>query len=211
MDEALVASIKSPGMRPGLQRRSRETAARLIGAGVELLDTNDFADLSIELVCATAEVTVGSFYARFDSRDAYLVALQRLVFEQARQQIEAVYAGALPGDSLDNLLAYIVRATIAWYRKHEGFLRAMLRQAGQQPDSWAPLRDLGRLQAERALPHIAKLAGRKMSVESQTRLAFQVLHGTLNNMVQIDPGPLRLHDRGAAHQLSAVLAALIGR
>lgn len=211
MDEATIAAIDSPGMRPGLQRRSRETVARLIGAGVDLLATCDFADLSIERICAQADVTVGSFYARFDGRDAYLAALQRVVFEQARQQIEAVYARDLPTDTLESFLEFVVRATLAWYRAHEGFLRAMLREAGRTPESWTPLRDIGRLQVERALPCITDISGRGRAANRDTRLAFQLLHGALNNMVQIDPGPLRLHDRGAARHLADMMVRMIGR
>ncbi len=209
MDEAAIAGLELPGVRPGLQRRSRETAARLLAAGVDLLATSDFADLSVERICAEADVTVGSFYARFDGRDAYIAALKHVVFEQARWQIEAFHAGDAPMDTLESFLTFVVRATLGWYRAHEGFLRAMLRQAGQSPESWAPLRELGRLQVDRALPRIARIRGRNRKAERDARLAFQILHGALNNMAQIDPGPLRLHDRSATRQLATLMVRMI--
>ena len=67
-----------PGVTPSRQKRSRETTAALLQAGAELLKTHSLAELSIEALCRKVDVTVGAFYSRFESKDAYFNALMAL-------------------------------------------------------------------------------------------------------------------------------------
>jgi AcrR family transcriptional regulator len=213
VNHELIGRVDVPGMRQGRQRRSQDVVVRLVRAGVELLEDGDFAGLSVERACERAGVTVGSFYARFESRDVYIDALQRIVFETIREKIEAAYAApGLPDGDLDAFLASAVASVVKWYRGNEGFVRAMLREAGRTPEKWAPMRELGRLQVERALPVVRRISGPHWSAarERDVRMAFQMLHATLNNMAQIDPGPLSLRDRATPRRLAAAMRRLIG-
>jgi AcrR family transcriptional regulator len=60
-----------PGVTPSRQKRSRETMAALLRAGADMLRTRSLAELSIEALCAQVGATVGAFYSRFESKDAY--------------------------------------------------------------------------------------------------------------------------------------------
>jgi AcrR family transcriptional regulator len=211
LDEQLIATVRIAGLRPTQQQRSRELVVRLMNEGLALLEKHDFESLSIETLCQRCEATVGSFYARFAGKDAFVDALQRLVVEDARRDLAASYASKrLPRDSLVHLLAWIAKGGVVWMRRHHGLVRASLRRASSDRRSWTPLRELGRLHVEHALPHIERLAPRRdAGLEDRIRFAFQMLYGTLNNMVLIDPGPYSLRDARTPRLLAAAMQRLI--
>ena len=211
LDEQLIATVRIAGLRPTQQQRSRELVVRLMNEGLALLEKHDFESLSIETLCQRCEATVGSFYARFAGKDAFVDALQRLVVEDARRDLAASYASdRLPRDSLAHLLAWIAKGGVVWMRRHHGLVRASLRRASGDRRSWTPMRELGRLHVEHALPHIERLAPRRdAGLEDRIRFAFQMLYGTLNNMVLIDPGPYSLRDARTPRRLAAAMQRLI--
>lgn len=211
LDEQLIATVRIAGLRPTQQQRSRELVVRLMNEGLALLEKHDFESLSIETLCQRCDATVGSFYARFAGKDAFVDALQRLVVEDARRDLAASYASdRLPRDSLAHLLAWIAKGGVVWMRRHHGLVRASLRRASGDRRSWTPMRELGRLHVEHALPHIERLAPRRDArLEDRIRFAFQMLYGTLNNMVLIDPGPYSLRDARTPRLLAVAMQRLI--
>ena len=71
-------NLDFPGVAPSRQKRSREMTAALFGAGAEMLRSRSLAELSIEALCAEVGATVGAFYSRFESKEAYFNALSEL-------------------------------------------------------------------------------------------------------------------------------------
>jgi AcrR family transcriptional regulator len=214
LDEHLIAEAAVPGLRPTQQQRSRELVVRLMNEGLALLRDHDFDSLSIEALCARCEATVGSFYGRFESKEAFIDTLQRLVVADARRYLDATYAsGRVPDDSLPHLLGWICKGGVRWYRDHEGLVRACLRRATHDRRTWTSLREVGRLHVTHALPRIVALSSPEPGTALQERIAFafQMLYGTLNNMVLIDPGPVSLRQASAAGTLAAAMQQLIVR
>lgn len=212
LDEQLIAEAKVPGLRPTQQQRSRELVVRLVNEGLALLDEHDFDTLSIEALCARCSATVGSFYARFDSKDAFIEALQQLVIEDRRRDLAARYASErMPRDDLPRLIDWISKGAVIWYQRYRGLIRASLRRAGSDRGSWTPMRDLGRMQVDYALPIIVQLMGGQPTpeLEQRIRFAFQLLYGTLNNMILINPGPLTLQDAATQRLLATAMLRLI--
>ena len=211
IDDAALDGFEAPGMRPAAQARSRELLLRLFNEGLELLREVDFDGLSIEILCARADATVGAFYSRFENKEAFVGALQRLVVAKTRRGVTTDYeGGAAPADDLERLIGWIAKGALAWYRRHEGLVRASLRRANGEREMWTPIRELGELQISYALPRILDFAPRKApGVEQRARFAFQMLFGTLNNMVMINPGPYSLHDPVTARMLAAAMTQFI--
>jgi len=212
LDEQLIAEAKVPGLKPTQQQRSRALVVRLMNEGLALLEEHDFDGLSVEALCARCETTVGSFYARFDSKDAFVDTLQRLVVEDRRRELAARYSSdRIPRTDLAQLLNWITRGGVAWLKRHHGLVRASLRRAGSDLGSWTPMRELGRIQVEYALPLIVDLLGGRSTadLEQRIRFAFQIMYGTLNNMILIDPGPLTLRDAATPRLLAAAMLRLI--
>jgi len=212
MDEQIIIDCDLPGVRPAQQRRTRELMVSLVNEGLALLKECDFDSLSIEAICERCDTTIGSFYARFESKEAFVTALQRLVAEDSRitllKNFESNHAART---YLPHLLAWISKGAVMWYRRNEGLVRACLRRAGRDPGIWTPMRELGELQVTLALPQIlALLAERPTAAEKQrVQFAFQMMHGTLNNMVLINPGPFSLQHQNTVPMLSTAMRNLI--
>ncbi len=212
MDDGLIGDLDVQGLKPAHQKRSRDLVAKLLTGGLELLKSHDFDTLSIERLCAHMDVTIGSFYARFETKDAFVLTMQRLVVEQAREWSTQNYVeGRVPNDSLAHLLAWFVKGTVHWYRKHEGFVRASIRRSASDPAAWTPIRELGQMQSDLMLPHIRLMLRSKPSAEQEDaiRFAFQMMNGTLNNMVLINPGPFSINHKDTHRLLAGAMLKLI--
>ena len=214
MDAQIIIDCNIPGVKPAHQRRSRELMVSLVNEGLALLSDHDFDTLSIETICERCNTTTGSFYARFESKEVFVTALQRLVVADTRIKMVANYqSNRIARESLPYLLAWISKGAVMWYRRNEGLVRACLRRAGSDPGIWTPIRELGELQVNLALPQILNLLpGRTSQAEKQYVLfAFQIMHGTLNNMVLINPGPFTIHHPNTGRMLATAMRNLIER
>jgi AcrR family transcriptional regulator len=212
MDATLVADLDIPGMRPARQKRSRDLVAELMRAGLALLKDRDFDRLSIADLCAATDITVGSFYARFDGKEAYIRALQLGVVEEARRAMRRDYRADVAWPrGLAGFVEWVVGTSVTWNRRYEGLVRASLRQAGGDPTAWTPLRELGHERVSLALPIALCLLGRPaVAADADAiRFAFQILSGTVNNMILINPGPFSIHDEATPRMLSRAMLKLI--
>ena len=212
VDDEVIAALEAPGLRRAVQGRSRRLVGRLFNEALVMLQHVDFSGLSIEALCARAEATVGSFYSRFESKEAFVNALQRAVVEQTRLRIVGDFeADVTPRESLAHLLGWITKSSFVWYRQHEGFARASLRRAGESPDSWTPLRELGRQQLAYASPRILAFLdpAEREGAPDRIALAFQLLFGALNNMVLINPGPFTIEQPEAPRQVARAMHLFI--
>jgi AcrR family transcriptional regulator len=200
-----------PGVTPSRQKRSRETTAALLQAGAELLNTRSLAELSIEVLCRKVDVTVGAFYSRFESKDAYFNALMALAARDGERRVSEM-ANAARGDAdLATRCRQLVGGVIGWMRAHEGVLRAALQHDDNRPDSWSPFKALARANTERAIPLLlpAMGKGRRAAKSRAIAFGFQVVLGTLVNAILNDPGPLSLHDKELKERLGACLLLLL--
>ncbi len=212
MNDQLIAGLSIDGMRPAQQRRTRELVLRMMQTGRDLLRNRDFDSLSIEDLCNGSGTTVGSFYARFDSKETFITALQRVVVDETALRMESDYRSArVPSDNLEHFLSWVTKGAAVWYRANEGLVRASLRQASRDPKAWTPMRVLGQTQVRLAKPRIMTLVAdpRRTGLSATVQFAFQVLHGTLNNMVLINPGPYAIHDAATPCMLATAMLRLI--
>jgi AcrR family transcriptional regulator len=197
-----VQELDLPGVTPSRQKRSRETTLALLQAGAEMLRTRSLAELSIEALCAKVGVTVGAFYSRFESKEAYFNALMALVARDGEQRLSDMARNTPATNAgLERLCYVIVAGIVAWMRDHEGVLRAALQHDDTRPDKWTTFKSLARATTERATPLLLPAMGkgrRAAKTRNKTRtiaFGFQVVLGTLVNAILNDPGPLSLRDR----------------
>lgn len=199
-----------PGVAPSRQKRSRETTLALLRTGAEMLRTRSLAELSIETLCTEVGGTVGAFYSRFESKEAYFNALMALAARDGEQRLGEMRA---PGadTSLDKRCQFIVSGIIAWMRSHEGVLRAALQHDDTRPDKWTPFKALAQATTERATPLLlpAMGKGRKAAKTRTIAFGFQVVLGTLVNAILNDPGPLALGSKEMETRLAGCLLLLL--
>src|SRR6266849_4120852 len=185
-----------PGVTPSRQKRSRETTAALLQAGADMLRTRSLAELSIEALCAKVGATVGAFYRRFESKEAYFNTLIQLAARDGTGMLSRMAQNEqLTDASLAELCRLLADGIIDWIRKHEGVLRAALQHDNTRPDRWSTFKGLARASVAHATPPLLRVMGRGREA-AKTRgiaFAFQVVLGTLVNSILNDPGPLSLH------------------
>jgi AcrR family transcriptional regulator len=201
-----------PGVAPSRQKRSRETTQALLQAGAELLRTRSLAELSIETLCAKVGATVGAFYSRFESKEAYFNALIALAARDGESRIEQMRRDGVPKDArLDDLCRFLVAGLVTWIRRHEGVMRAALQHDDTRPDKWTTFKGLARAATGRATPLLlpAMGKGRKAAKTRAIAFGFQVVLGTLVNAILNDPGPLSLHDKEMEQRLADCLLLLL--
>lgn len=208
----LSEQLDLPGVTPSRQKRSRETTGALLEAGAEMLRTRSLAELSIEALCAEVGATVGAFYSRFESKEAYFNALMALAARDGERRVAEMAADTSGRDAeLAARCRQLVGGVIGWMRAHEGVLRAALRHDDNRPDKWTPFKQLARANTERATPLLlpAMGKGRRAAKTRTIAFGFQVVLGTLVNAILNDPGPLSLHDRELEERLSGCLTQLL--
>ncbi|KRR09965.1 transcriptional regulator [Bradyrhizobium jicamae] len=206
------AEFDLPGVTPSRQKRSRETTAALLQAGAEMLRTHSLAELSIEALCRQVGATVGAFYSRFDSKDAYFNALMALAARDGESRLLRMKEDKrLTEADLADLSRLLVRGTIGWIRKHEGVLRAALQHDDTRPDRWSTFKELARANVANATPILLDVMGRDRKAAKTRAIAFgfQVVLGTLVNAILNDPGPLSVHDEELEARLANCLLLLL--
>ncbi|WFU69420.1 TetR/AcrR family transcriptional regulator [Bradyrhizobium sp. CB2312] len=208
--EPEVRDFDLPGVAPSRQKRSRETTLALLRAGADMLRTRGLAELSIEALCTEVGATVGAFYSRFESKEAYFNALMALAARDGEQRLSEIRRPS-PDTSLDKLCHLIVGGIIAWMRNHEGVLRAALQHDDTRPDKWTPFKALAKATTERATPLLlpAMGRGRKAAKTRTIAFGFQVVLGTLVNAILNDPGPLSLASKEMETRLAGCLLLLL--
>lgn len=201
-----------PGVTPSRQKRSREMTAALLRAGADMLRTRSLAELSIEALCAKVGATVGAFYSRFESKEAYFNALMELAARDGERRLSTMTGNAQLADTgLAELCRLLVGGIIDWIRNHEGVLRAALQHDDTRPDKWNTFKGLARATAAGAAPPLLRAMGKGHAAAKTRAIAFglQVVLGTLVNAILNDPGPLSVHDGEMEDRLSGCLLLLL--
>ncbi|MDN4982821.1 TetR/AcrR family transcriptional regulator [Bradyrhizobium arachidis] len=203
-------SLDLPGVAPSRQKRSREMTLALLRTGADMLRTRSLAELSIETLCTEVGVTVGAFYSRFASKEAYFNALMALAARDGEQRLGEIRRPS-PATNLDKLCPIIVSGIVAWMRRHEGVLRAALQHDDTRPDKWTPFKALAKATTERATPLLLPAMGKGHAAARTRAIAFglQVVLGTLVNAILNDPGPLSLRSKEMETRLADCLLLLL--
>lgn len=212
MSSPQADDIDLPGVSPSRQKRSRETTLALLQAGAEMLRSRSLAELSIETLCAKVGATVGAFYSRFDSKEAYFNALLALAARDG-ETVLARFAEnkAVESAGLDEICRLIVSGIIRWMCNHEGVLRAALQHDNTRPDRWTTFKGLAQAAVTHATPPLLRAMGKGRRATKTRSIAFgcQVILGTLVNAILNDPGPLSIHDKEMKVRLSGCLLLLL--
>lgn len=199
-----------PGVTPSRQQRSRETTLALLQAGAELLRTRSLAELSIEALCGQVGATVGAFYSRFESKEAYFNALTALAVREGERWLLQTRAPSADA-TLEQRCRFLVGGIVGWIRDHQGVMRAALQHGDTRPDKWTPFKGLARATTARATPLLLPVMGKGRTAAKTRSIAFgfQVVLGTLVNAILNDPGPLALNDREMEVRLGSCLILLL--
>ena len=202
-----AASPAASGVHAAKQSRSQLKHQALLEAGRRLLDEQDLGTLSVARLTRDAGMSVGSFYSRFEDKDAWFAELLRVTGEQALQDTQALLGSARWTRATNaRKVALIVRHVVAIHRTHRGIFRAAHSDAARSRLYWPQLQGYGRRIADAV--YLALAAQMQQVPPAQRRLrvgiALQLVFGTLVNAVLHDPGPIGLNDKRMEKELSRV-------
>jgi len=112
--------------KPPSQQRSRETLARIVSATERLLHDRNFEEITVAEIAKTAHSSVGSFYARFEDKDALLDYLDIVHAEKLIERItEYSEDERWQGAHIEELVREVIRFLIGFFKEHKGLLRAL--------------------------------------------------------------------------------------
>jgi AcrR family transcriptional regulator len=209
---AQTDEVDLPGVTPSRQTRSRKMTLALLEAGAAMLRTHSLSELSIEALCNKVGATVGAFYGRFESKEAYFGALIELAARDGEGALLRLTASAGPVDAeLAKLCALLVGGITSWIRSHEGVLRAALKRGDTRPNKWTPFKALAGATTRRVTPLLLPAMGPGRRAAKTRTIAFglQVVLGTLVNAILNDPGPVLLRDREMEARLTLCLIEIL--
>lgn len=183
--DALLMDDDIPGVLPAKQARSRRIRDAYIEAGFKLLNSNRFNDLKISDLAEECGQSVGSFYTRFEDKEAYFRALRATAIQlcnseiHARVNVDKLYEME-PSEALDALVDLMADLFTGPVR---GVLRESLLRILEPDDPWAPMRDSAREIMRNYRRACATLFPAFTPEETKERLSFcfQLIVGALQN------------------------------
>lgn len=195
------------------QHRSRALRNAFLEAGFDLLNRMQFKDLKISDLAESCHHSVGSFYKRFEDKDAYFRALRlaavahnRLTIQErlqpdflrTAQPIEVI-------DTLVDLLADIFSG------RTRGLMRESLIRILEPEDAWAPMRNSGREVLKLVSDALADRLPGHTQDEARKKLAFgyQIIVGVLQNDLVNDYHVFSSRDQSLRAALKTTLHALL--
>jgi AcrR family transcriptional regulator len=197
-----------PGILPTQQRRSQETTVALLEAAALMLRERSLDELSIEDLCRRLGVTIGAFYGRFESKDAFFSALISLAARKALAAVRAAVADEENlGSGLEEACRRVVEVAVDVVRRNEGVVRAASQYESIHPERWGTIRATGGAMVDLATPLLLARMGRGRPA-AKTRsigFAFQMMFGTLLNAVQHKPKLVSLEEPEMVDRLALAM------
>ncbi len=204
---------RASGVRAAKQQRSQRKHQALLAAGRALLATHDLPSLSVAQVAAAAGVAVGSFYTRFDDKNAWFAELCREAGAAAFDDLQQLLASAaMQRAGAARQVALLMQWLVQVHRAHQGIFRAAVSDPARTHLYWGPLMRLCDEVVDLVYARLGpELAGVPPSQRRRrVGFAFQMVFSTLVNAVLHDGGPVRLHDAALARELARSFLALVG-
>lgn len=170
------------GVRPPVQKRSREAWSRVLDAGVAILEEGGYEAFTIAAVCERASVAPRALYERVDTKDALFLAVYEhgmaaLVAEHSVYDDSAAWRRLSTGEAVDRA----VRELVGLFRRHAALLRSVVLISGVHSEvsrrGGEYTRDLGDRFTARLLERGAAAGAR--SPEREVRAAFEVAFSAL--------------------------------
>jgi AcrR family transcriptional regulator len=202
-----VAVRDLPGILPTQQRRSQETTVALLEAAAVMLRERSLDELSIEDLCKRVGVTIGAFYGRFESKDAFFTALMSLAVSRALAAVRAAVADEdNPGTDLEQACRRVVEVAVEVVRRNVGVVRASQYES-IHPERWGTVRATGSAMVDLATPLLLARMGRGRTAAKVRSIgfAFQMMFGTLCNAVLHKPKLVSLDEPEMVDRLALAM------
>ncbi len=113
-------NVSSNTLSPRTAKRRRDAAQRVIAAATRLFADRGFADTPMAVIAAESDVSVGTLYNLFESKEALYHELVRSKAAIFRERLSSAANG--PGAPHERLETFL-REKLAVFREEAGFIR----------------------------------------------------------------------------------------
>lgn len=192
----LLVDIEIPGVKPADQERSRLLQQRFVVAGRSVLQHIRLIDLSIPALAKEAGSSVGGFYSRFESKDAFFEFMRMQMLQEHIEMFqEYLDASKFNGTShLDISTAFIDFMITVFSGPWRGVLREAYSQIRDRPEAWEPMKQRGQFWRERITEMNRPLVDNQEGLEERVSVAVQLLFSALNNEMMNPNLVFRIND-----------------
>lgn len=207
-----VAAADPTWTRPAYQTRSREQRDRLLKAGERAFAASGFWETHVTDIAKRAGCSVGSFYRRFEDKEAFFLALQADMAARSEANIVAFFSDpARATEPLDDLFRLLLRRTARGMREIEGYYRALFELSLRGQDVWPSMRRIEALEADFVVLIIRDRGlAIEPGLERRAQLAIRMVHGQIVAAMLHGPGPWEADDPALHDELALVLMRYLG-
>ncbi len=199
--------------KPAYQQRSRQQRDRLLKAGERVFAEKGFWQAHVADIAKRAGCSVGSFYRRFQDKEAFFFSLQTDMAAHAETNIARFFDDpACLTDPLAEVFARLVRNTARTMTGIEGYYRALFELSLRGHDVWPPMRRIEILEAER-ITDLLRRRGVQMDeagFKTRAHLAIRGVHGQIISAMLHGPGPFATDDPRMHAELALLLVRYLG-
>jgi len=136
VSQNITSEIKNvSGVRLPKQKRSQISFDQMINSAMSLLEERGLEATTVKNILIHSGAGAGTFYARFDSRDALLNYLFIEFWEDTAKEWEIILTPPRWSTaSVENIVVQITRTMVLWSQAHSSTLRAFLVYAMCHPE-----------------------------------------------------------------------------
>jgi AcrR family transcriptional regulator len=190
-----------------MQARTRESWARVLDAGVALLEDGGYGALTIAALCERAAVTPPTIYARAGSKEQLLLAvyeraMERVTADDALDPADPRWAAMAPTERVRAAVGAVARV---WLR-HARLLRAIVHRAATDEEVF-------RRGAVASRDVAARFRAIVPAAEREADACFRVVYAALVQRVVYGPGfesDVRWDEDGFTTMLGDVAVRYLG-
>ena len=211
-NDATAEAVDNGWARPAYQQRSRQQRDRLLKAGERVFAESGFWQAHVADIAKRAGCSVGSFYRRFQDKEAFFFALQADMAAHAEANIGKFFDDpACRTDPLIDVFRRLARNTARTMKGIEGYYRALFELSLRGQDVWPLMRGLEVIEAGLV---VDLLKSRGVAVDDAKRdaahLAIRMMHGQIISNMLHGPGPFTVDDPRLHEELGLMLLRYLG-
>ena len=211
-NDPAAEAVDNGWARPAYQQRSRQQRDRLLKAGERVFAESGFWQAHVADIAKRAGCSVGSFYRRFQDKEAFFFALQADMAAHAEANIGKFFDDpACRTDPLIDVFRRLARNTARTMKGIEGYYRALFELSLRGQDVWPLMRGLEAIEAGLV---VDLLKSRGVAVDDTKRdaahLAIRMMHGQIISNMLHGPGPFTVDDPRLHEELGLMLLRYLG-
>jgi AcrR family transcriptional regulator len=200
-----------PGVRPADQKRSRILQDKFVSAGRKVLLKTRLDDLSIPVLAKAAGSSVGGFYSRFESKEAFFEFLRKQMLLEHLKLYDArlarqLFEGKTHHDVTESFVDVMLTVFSGPWR---GVLREAYSVIPERPESWAPMKARGQYVRALITELYRPLVKDADGLEERVSIAVQLLFSALNNEMMNPNLAFSIEDPKFRFYLIAAFDALV--